>query len=159
MANTMPYTCWPDMYAGPEPEFDRGNPPFKRGWQVRMRDEGYAVAKGDVVRIDSVRWVETLKEWCVDVIVRGYPVSYRANRFEKVTESDMKEDNLIYAYVEMNEQGERMGSPGVFLAANYKDMEVFIKQQLNGHPRSTFVYGRMDRKAFVDRPPIKIQNI
>jgi len=155
------HTVWPDVYAEPPMYMERPRQPFKTGDSIRMLEDGFSIAKGAVVKAGKVRWVEG-HEWCVEVRVKEWhvnPIGFRARRFEKVTESDMKEENLIYAYVEINEQGERIGSPGVFLAANYKDMETFIKQQLTNSPRSTFVYGRMDRKAFVDSPPIKIQNI
>lgn len=66
--------------------FDTGTAPFVRGESIRMREDGFKIKKGDVVKAQQVTYASSIQEWCVEVSVPGWnkPVGYRASRFESV---------------------------------------------------------------------------
>lgn len=140
-------------------KFDKGTPPFARGDRLRMLEDGFSIAKGCIVTAGPVKWV-TGHEWCVEVHIKnhyGRPIGYRANRFEKVMENEM--ENNLYAIMEVDLNGNPTDDTITWTRGTYKEAEEVVRRTLVHFPDKRFVFGRMDKMAYVDLPPIKFSNI
>lgn len=138
--------------------FDKGTPPFKYGDWIRMLDEGFSIEKGTVVQAGDVRWVKG-HEWCVEVHLRnhyGRPVGYRASRFEKVEEPDMR---YLFAIMATEANGTPIDGTLEWMRGTREEVEEAVSRSLKIHPERKYITGRFDREGKVVSPPIKFSNI
>jgi hypothetical protein len=131
---------------------------FQTGDKIRMLEDGFTIAKGAVVTAGKISWVKG-RGWCVDVRVKEHHanlVGFLARRFEYAEENEM-EDSL-YVIVEMDSDGV-IQMPITWMRGTYKEVEAAVRKSLVTRPEAQFQFGRMDRKAFVDSPPVRIQSV
>ena len=137
--------------------------PFSVGDVVTINEQGFSIKPGDEYKVVKMKWVSSLKEWCLNLnIDTCHKYGWRARRFELVKSAKEKTMNKKYNFALFNVDEYGNISPGsvrLYQETDYADMDTTVKAMLKENPNQQVLYGRLDRHAFVDMPPIKIKQL